>query len=93
MKKIILNYYLLAVLFVVAQAIFVVAQGNSSIMQTKNIAAARQENTALEQQIDKLESKLAHLSSIENARLLAQNNYVDIGARQTVNVKSLAALP
>jgi cell division protein FtsB len=93
MRKIIVNYYFLAILFVVAQAIFVVARGNSSIMNNKQIQAARAENQLLEQKVSSLESQLAHLSSIENAREHQTTTLVDIGARETVNVKSLAVLP
>jgi cell division protein FtsL len=68
MKKIILNYYLLAILLVIAQAIFVVAQGNSSITYIKRISTAEKQQTQLEQKLSILESELDHLQSIENTR-------------------------
>jgi hypothetical protein len=92
MKKIILNYYLLAVLLVIAQAIFVVAQGNSSITYIKKIGAAEKEQARLEQKLNILESELAYLQSIENTRLTANlDNFVNIGARELISGKSLAS--
>lgn len=93
MQKLIINYYLLAILGLIAQAIFVVFSSNVSIATNLEIKTFQAENQAMTDQIRVLQDKISSNNSSYNLISQAEfSNYVPITSRTLVSPRSLASL-
>lgn len=93
MQKLIINYYIFAILGLIAQAIFVVFSSNISIATNLEIKSLQAENQLVNDQIRVLEDKISSNNSSYNLISQAEfNDYVPITKRTLVSSRSLASL-
>lgn len=74
MKKIVVNFYLIAILLLAAQAIFVIVSGNNTTINRLKYEQIVKENQQLEEEIIYLNDKIAAkqaLVSLENEASIA----------------------
>jgi C4-dicarboxylate-specific signal transduction histidine kinase len=101
MKKIVANFYLLALLGLVAQAIYVVSVNNSAITDSLKVGAVQTENKQLQQKISLLEDKIARMQSLNyllerveaSEAGVSGKQWQPIGERQVVSAPVVASLP
>jgi len=92
MKKIIINFYLITVLALIAQAIFVVSSGNLTIADSLQVKQLQAENSKLTEEIAVLEGKIVQAQTVKTATANLENNeFVSIDNRETITNKMLAA--
>ncbi len=93
MKKILINYYLLATLALIAQAIFVVYSGNIAIATNLEITSLQAENDAINENIRLLQDKISYNNSSHAlAETADYGQFVPIQDRLLVAPRSLASL-
>lgn len=100
MKKIIANFYLLAILLLAAQAIFVIVSGSSTTINRLKYEQILKENQQLEEEIiylnDKIAAKQALVSldsEASNSGFVAIENITKVKAQQLPDKPLLASLP
>lgn len=94
MKKIIANYYLLAVCGLIVQAVLVVFSGNVSIATNLEIKKIQTDNQAITNRLRILEDEISGNTS--TYQLAMENEFADlvpIDKREIISNKNLASLP
>ncbi|MDO5561481.1 MAG: hypothetical protein Q4G02_01775 [bacterium] len=94
MKKIIANYYLLAICGLIVQAVLVVFSGNVSIATNLEIKKVQADNQEITNRLRILEDEISGNTSAY--QLTTENEFADlvpIDKREVVSHKNLASLP
>lgn len=93
MQKLIVNYYIFAVLGLMMQAVFVVFSSNISIATNLEIKTLQAQNQTVNDKIRILQDKISSNNSSYNLTSQAEfADYVPIAKRTSVNLRSLASL-